>query len=242
MLGIGSGSDFQSMLSSGGSSRLPIFGGGSSETDEEPSDLQNYTNLLKKQQSAAGAGGIAGGLGSAASGIMGLIQAGKDKDAADAIQAIRPTYKYSAGISEATQNARNAFYGGQMPGMEIAKNELGNNSSVNAGRLLNSGLNQSNITAGILGLNNDTNSGLNSLAQQQASYTQNQQQALSNALNTEAQAQDQQFGYNQDEPYQQQAARKNALLASWRQGKQQGFDGLVNGAASAAQGAAMLAM
>lgn len=218
----------------------PISIPSDSLSEAPESDMSKYLGYLKDKDKIGGIGGIVSGAASLGQGVMSLIQGGKLKDEANAIDTTRPIYRYSSGIDENVANARQAYSSGQMAGQNEMQNNIQANQANSVSQLLNSGLDPSQVTAMTLGTNQNTNTALNNVGIQKANFINQSRGALGQALGKQAQFRDQQFGYNVDEPYRERVARKNALLRSGAEASNTGMDKLISGGVGAGLGVASL--
>jgi hypothetical protein len=137
------------------------------------------------------------------------ITAIKQNRLAKKIDPKRPTMTTPKAMQQAVGLAQQRAMAG-MPGMGQAQNNL-RASTANLGRAASMTGSSSNALAALAAGQSNQNQGMNQLAVQNANFRNQGMANLQGQLGQLGQQQMREFDYNQNQPYQQQAAAKSAL-------------------------------
>lgn len=147
--------------------------------------------------------------------ITGAIQAHK----ASKIKENRPTYVRPGEVDQNRNLAQTMAMSNRVPGQNQIEDQIGANQATMVNAALNASNNSGDILATIGNLNQNTNNQLNNLSMQAAQNKQQNIDRLMDANNTMADYKQQEFDYNQNQPYELRVKRKMALqgaaMANW---------------------------
>lgn len=182
---------------------------------------------------------VAGSLGQ---GIYSLAQGIKQNNQANRINPLRPTYRPPSEIAANQKMYQDLVNSNRMPGQSIAENNIksGTANSINAMTQAGGGVN--NILAAIGGLNQNQNNAMNQLSTQAAQMNLGNRDRLAQANNAMAEAKNQAFDYNQNQPYMMDLQRKYALQQAGAANINNSFNGLKSAGSTAGNSGVMSAM
>lgn len=173
--------------------------------------MSGFSSIGGDAAAGAGMGAVAGPWGAAIGGLagagLGIFQAVK----ASHIHPQRPTYNIPQPINNNVAMYQQMADSSRLPGAGITDNAIYNNQASLVKAALQSGGSAGDILASLGGIGQTTNNSLNQVAQQGAQYQMQGKEGLANANNTLGDYKNNQFDYNQNEPYEQQYMRKMAL-------------------------------
>lgn len=142
----------------------------------------------------------------------------------------RPTYKIPREIAQNQAMYRAAANSTRVPGQSIIENNIKAGGANALRNINNTARNTGDILAAASQVNSNQNQAFNNLGIEGAQIQMKNRDRLANANETMAQYRNQAFDYNQNQPYMNAMARKNALIQS---GAQNIAGGLNSGANSA---------
>lgn len=138
---------------------------------------------------------------------------------ANKIKENRPTYTIPDEVFKNRNMAQTAAMSNRLPGQNQLENQMGANQASMVNAAMNSSNNSGDILAALGNINQNTNSQMNNLAIQQAQNKQANMDRLMDANNNVADYKQQEFDYNQNQPYELRVKRKMALkgaaMANW---------------------------
>jgi len=143
-----------------------------------------------------------------------LYKSIKDGEEAKKIDPKRPKYNIPGEVLQNQDMYKTLANTNRIAGQSIAENNI-DQTSAQTLRAGQNSLGGANEIAGLLSnVNRNENAQKNNLFMQGAQMRMGNMGRLASANDTVAGYKDKQFGYNEDEPYREKAARKNALLKS----------------------------
>jgi hypothetical protein len=148
-------------------------------------------------------GGI-GALGKAAFGLHQLNQAKKISDK-------RSIYNMPNQIGQNRDMYQRLSNTTRLPGQSVLENNIGASNAANTKAIMNAAGGSSDILAALSNQNQNTNNALNDLGVRGAEFQSMNQDKLANANSEFAAYKDQEFDYNENQPYELRMARKRAL-------------------------------
>lgn len=140
-----------------------------------------------------------------------LAKAAHQNNLAKNLNQNRPYYEIPKAITEATNNAKYQAGMTMLPGQNLLEDRLGRNTSNAIADIKNVSTNPSQLGANIAKVYGNQMNAENNLGVQAAQNWSSNQGLLRNQLNALGNYQNQQFEYNQNQPYQAAMAAKSAL-------------------------------
>jgi hypothetical protein len=171
----------------------------------------------------------AGAITGVSAGIKG-ISAWNQNRKANKMQANRQTYQIPQEIANNQAMYKGLANSSRLPGQSNLENQIGANSANGINAAMQGAGSSADVLASIGNTQNNTNGALNNLAVEGAQNQNMNRDKLAQANNTMADYKNQAFDYNQNEPYQQQYARKMALKTAANANLQGATQDLMSGA------------
>jgi hypothetical protein len=173
---------------------------------------------------------LGGALVAGAIGVGGAIAKGikarRQRKEANKINPVRPTMTRTGASKENEAMARMAAGSTRLPGQGYAENQIGAQTARMTDKIQQTGGSTGEIISGLAAVDENSRSATNDLAFQGAQLNQRNKEMFSNVLNNVSEEQKEIFDFNQNEPYQTDVVRKQALLDSSSRNADNALSGL----------------
>lgn len=156
---------------------------------------------------------VAGGVAVTGAVVKG-IKARKQRKAAEKINPVRPTMERSRASIDQEAMAKQAAGSSRIPGQANVENQIGAQTARTNTAIQQAGGSTGEIIAGLTASDENARRSTNDLAFQGAQLNQQNKQMYSNVLNNVSNEQREMFDFNQNQPFQTESLRKQALLDS----------------------------
>lgn len=153
---------------------------------------------------------LAAAIPSVVKGITGLFQGRKGRKLAE--QNTRATYTRPVEVDQAQSIADQDYYNAAMPGQDLLKNQLESSAAGAATQLQEGASSSGDLLDGINKIEANKGSALSNIQLQAAQYKLGQRDNLLRQLGVSAGYTDQEFDYNQHQPYMDRAALASSMI------------------------------
>lgn len=158
---------------------------------------------------------LAATLPSVVKGIAGISQAQKGKAMARANT--RPVYTRPVEVDQGLALAEQGYYNGAMPGQDALEGQIRSNTAGAITQLQEGASSSADLLSGINKINTNSNALLSEAQVKAAQWKLGQKDNLTAALRDGATYSDQEFDYNQHQPYQDRAAYASSMIGAGNQ-------------------------